>query len=136
MRSTDIVAYTFNADVYCPACIGDTVADDARYDGWRVAHPAVMSAEDNLNEIAAAFQIDRDNEHSFHSDDFPKVVFAGDEPISCGQCGEVIIDSGECSECGTRIHGDDNRGGMCIDCYHAEMKGDADLERERDGRTA
>lgn len=88
-KSSDIVGYMFNADIYCPAHIGDPVGD--RYDGWRLAEGVRMSAEDNLDEIAAAFGIDREDETSFDSEDFPKVIFRDQaEGHSCGICGEPL----------------------------------------------
>ena len=61
------------------------------FDGWAVAEGVQMSTEENLSEIAAAFGIDRMNEHTYDSDNFPKVIFrdmAEDE--RCDHCGEVI----------------------------------------------
>lgn len=96
MHATTIVGYTYRADFFCPACIIEQLptGDGEAFDGWALADGVTMSTEDNLDEIAAAFGIDRDDETSFDSDEFPKVVFAdmaaGDE--HCGACGEPLID--------------------------------------------
>lgn len=95
MSSTDIVAYTFQADTYCPDCIIDQLptGPDQAFDGWAVAPSVRMSVEDNLTEIAAAFQIDRFDESSFDSGDFPKVVFDSQVEFTeyCGSCGSELI---------------------------------------------
>lgn len=86
--STDIAAYTFAADVYAPNCIIDAVTSSEAYDGWALGEGIIMSVEDNLNEIAGAFQIDRQDESTFDSGDFPKVAFHDqvndNESCACG----------------------------------------------------
>lgn len=95
MSPTDIVAYTFNADIYCPTCIIDILpTDDGKpFDGWAISPGAdPMSTEENLDEIATAFGIDRYDETTFDSGDFPKVVFESmlDAAEYCGNCCEEI----------------------------------------------
>ena len=65
-----IVAYTYRAETLCPGCI------IAQLIGRGEASPAArdMRVEEVLDQIAGANGIDRDDEHSFDSDDFPKVV--------------------------------------------------------------
>lgn len=97
-HATDIVAYTYNADIYCPDCIIDVLptGEGQAFDGWALAEGAApMAVEDNLSEIAVAFGIDRHDEKSFDSGDFPKVIFADSVWNSadrefCGQCHEEI----------------------------------------------
>ena len=93
VHATDIVGYTFCADNLCPACTVAAVTSDSRYDGWALAPGVRMSAEDNLSEIAAAFGIKRDDESSYDSGDFPKVIFASmaEDDETCGNCGEELI---------------------------------------------
>lgn len=92
MRADTIVGYTFNADQYGPECIvaqvttnpGDVHHRDAKID----------DAETHLDLLARIAGIDRMDEHSFDSGDFPKVIFAvqveSDEE-RCGACGEPLI---------------------------------------------
>ncbi len=96
-HATDIVAYDFKADRYCPECINEAVENDTRFDGWQLSPVQglrpVMPTEDNLNEIATAFGIDRMDETTFDSDDFPKVVFRDNlqgHQERCGACGEMF----------------------------------------------
>lgn len=93
-HATDIVAYTFQADTYCQGCIVDQLptGDGEAFDGWNPASGATMSTEENLSEIAAAFGINRMDERSFDSGDFPKVVFSSqvEGPEHCGACNELI----------------------------------------------
>lgn len=82
MNSTEIVAYTFRADTYAPAAILAALptGDGELYDGWGFARGAeprnAAEVETVLDELALAFGIDRADECTFDSDDFPKVVFA------------------------------------------------------------
>jgi hypothetical protein len=67
MKNYDIVAYTFNADIYCPNCIvGAYNGNSDDYD-----------AETMLSLLASGLGIERNDEESFDSSEFPKVVFAG-----------------------------------------------------------
>lgn len=72
MHATDIVAYTLQAENCTPAgLIEIMIARGA-------ASPAArdMRVEDALDQIAAANGIDRADESSFDSEEFPKVIFA------------------------------------------------------------
>jgi hypothetical protein len=86
--SSSIAAYTFAADIYAPDCIVDALTKTEAYDGWALGDGIIMSVEENLDEIAGAFQIDRQDENTFDSDEFPKVVFsdqvAEDDSCACG----------------------------------------------------
>lgn len=83
MRSYDIVAYTYQADVHCPECIaqmfGGSILD---------------SAETMLDRAAESAGIDRYDESSYDSDDFPKVVFCDQVESTeyCGTCHAVILE--------------------------------------------
>lgn len=88
----DIVGYTFRAENYGKCCIINALTTFERFNGWALAEGLVMSVEDNLSEIAQAFQIDRMDERTFDSDEFPKVIFASmlDSIEACGACGDLI----------------------------------------------
>ena len=92
MTLTDIVGYTFRASIYCPKHIGAAVTSRPEFDGWELAEGVEMSAEENLNEIAAAFGIDRMDESTFDGDEFPKHVFRwqADGSEHCDTCGEPL----------------------------------------------
>ncbi len=88
MNSAEIIAYTYRADIYCPKCIIKELAkrnpiSPAGFD---------MPVEDVLNQVAGANGIDRGDEATYDSDDFPKVVFAVYlEPSEvCGNCGNNL----------------------------------------------
>ena len=74
MKAFDIVAYTYRAALYCPEHLIEAMIAN------REASPAArdMDTEEVLDQIANANAIDRQDEHSYDSDDFPKVVFAAD----------------------------------------------------------
>jgi len=95
MHATTIVGYTFNADTYHPSCLTLPTGPDEAFDGWDLADGVRMSTEDNLNEIAYAFGINRADESSFDSGDFPKVIFAcqvESDDETCGACGAPLLD--------------------------------------------
>lgn len=93
-KARDIVGYTFQADTYCPGCIIDQLptGHGQLYDGWALAPGVRMHPEDNLTEIAYAFGIDRDDETTFDSGDFPKVIFSSqlEDTEHCGACGDEL----------------------------------------------
>lgn len=95
MKLSDIAGYTFNADTYCPGCILDQLptSEGGRFDGW--ADLSGQPVETSLSELAAAFSIDRDDECSFDSDEFPKVCL-----------GQSLSDEGDdrCGSCGTELN--------------------------------
>lgn len=96
VKGADIVGYTFDADIYCPDHIIEALptGEGGAYDGWALASGVRMSTEDNLKEIAAAFGIEREDEATFDSGDFPKVIFASqlEDDERCGVCHEPLID--------------------------------------------
>ena len=63
--------YVFNADVYCPDCIVD--ACDSYLKNADLC--GVADTEGQLNVLAKANEINRHDEHSYDSDEFPKVIF-------------------------------------------------------------
>jgi hypothetical protein len=83
-HATDIVGYTYAADVFCPDHIVYMVTGNGNdYD-----------TETTLGLLASARGIERMDEKSFDSDEFPKVVFASDAWQStdvCGWCGHAIV---------------------------------------------
>ena len=87
-KAWDIVGYTFQAETYCPGCIIAQLSTGSgqTYDGWALTPGVSMPVEANLTEIAYAFGIDRDDEKTFDSDDFPKVILSS-EIGYCGACG-------------------------------------------------
>ena len=96
MRGDTIVGYTYQADIYCPSCIIHELptSEGEKFEGWELAEGVRMSTEDNLTEIAQAFGIDRFDESSYDSDDFPKVVFVGmvEEGDVCGRCWLPLVE--------------------------------------------
>ena len=95
-HATDIAAYQYRADEYCPDCIIDAYAHDCNI-GTAIGLITADTTERELNNLAAYAGIDRTDEYSFDSDHFPKVVFGsqiepidmgyGPEPRRCGRCG-------------------------------------------------
>ena len=84
-----IVAYTYGGDIFCPAHItngGMPMGTDGAFDGWALEPDSTMTVEENLDEIALAFGVDRQDETSFDSIDFPKVVFDLEELILEEEC--------------------------------------------------
>lgn len=89
-KSFDVAGYTYKAATYCPACMIAALptGEGQKFDGWKIDPSLYVSPEDNLTELAAAFGIDRMDERSFDSDDFPKVIFVDQtEDYPCDICG-------------------------------------------------
>lgn len=99
-RPDDLVGYTYRADNYCGADIAEALANH----GFAVT-PGEMGNPDAvevmLNELAtgvgkyaplpAPFPIDRDDEASFDSDEFPKVLLRDQaEDAVCANCGQML----------------------------------------------
>lgn len=104
----ELVGYTLAGQTYCPthAIVALPTGPGQPYDGWALAEGAViLSPEDNLDEIAWAFGVDRSDETSYESKDFPTRLRArevisptdaevlGDDtyPTSCGLCHEPLV---------------------------------------------
>jgi hypothetical protein len=98
-HSTDIIGYQFNGAHYCPRCIIEALptGPGGAFDGWKLAPEYALRTpvETNLSEIAYAFQIDRSDESTFDSAEFPKVIFdsQAEGPEMCAICGVDITDS-------------------------------------------
>jgi hypothetical protein len=96
-HASEIIGYSFNGSTYCPDCIIEALptGPGQPYDGWSLADGVRMSVEDNLSQIAYAFQIERTDESSFDSHDFPKVIFNSQVETEdyCATCGRDISDA-------------------------------------------
>jgi hypothetical protein len=94
----DIVGYTYQAGIYCPAHILGHVLNNGTYN-----LEAISAVETMLDDIAAERKIDRGNESSYDSGDFPKVIFRDSVHNSCtpendylpGQCADTCATCGE-----------------------------------------
>jgi hypothetical protein len=89
-----VVAYCYKADVYCPDCVVEEVCRDAGIEPFDY-----LDAEIALDKIAEESVycdnkwggLDRYDEHTFDSDEFPKVVFS----TSCNELEYCCICHGE-----------------------------------------
>lgn len=97
-HATDIVGYTFNADTYCPDHIIGALptGEGEPYEGWALAKGAdPMTPEAELDEIAWANGYNRDDESTYDSGEFPKVIFASqawDSDDYCATCGRPLVE--------------------------------------------
>lgn len=90
MSSTDIVGYTFQAANHCASCIREWAVHTGGFDPAATTPLEIM-----LDELAVKAGIDRYEERSFDSGDFPKVIFDSqveDTDERCEDCGEPLID--------------------------------------------
>ena len=96
MHAFDVVGYTYQADEYHGWCVLDmlTGKHTAQVDNLDPSLVEFGTTESVLDALAGELGIDRTDEHSYDSDDFPKVIFASqvesDDEI-CGSCGEPLI---------------------------------------------
>jgi len=83
-----VVGYTYQAENLCATCLIETMLANGE------ASPAArdMNTETALDQIAGANAIDRMDEYTFDSDDFPKVIFADsvEDDETCGVCGDAL----------------------------------------------
>ena len=87
MKSTDIVGYTFNADVFCPLCLVDAMEEEDGISN-QIINPD-YSVEDYLRDVAQHQGIDLSE--PFDSSEFPKVIFADQVTDDrCGLCNEEL----------------------------------------------
>jgi hypothetical protein len=86
MASSEIPAYTYNADTYCRGCIVKVL------DAEELMLHGDTDPEECLDIVAEARGIDRYDERSFDSGDFPKIVFDYqlEDGERCGACHGVI----------------------------------------------
>lgn len=91
-----IVGYTYAADNYCPDCMR-TIAAYALAGPGEAAFMGRPTDGDNTEEFldrwAAREGVDREDEHSFDSGDFPKTITTqqlDDEDEHCGECHELL----------------------------------------------
>lgn len=97
MKAWTIVAYQLNAAEYCPNCVGmaailrmESAWNDCpdladHFGAFDNSGNLTGSAERFLDGLAESVGIDREDEWSFDSGDFPKVVFASQmEPYDDG----------------------------------------------------
>jgi hypothetical protein len=83
-RADEIAAYTYMSDTYCPPClIGHMVRT-----GEASLDARDMPTEHVLDQCAAANAIERTDEASYDSSEFPKVVFL-----------HQLADSATCDHC-------------------------------------
>jgi len=68
---SDIIGYTYNADNFTPKALIEFMVQIGELSPAAID----MLPEVALNQLANVYAIDRDNEYSFDSNDFPKVIF-------------------------------------------------------------
>lgn len=91
MNATTIVAYTFQAEILCRPCMRRKAAFQAEANGMNAE---MVPLADLLAAWAKRQGIeDPEDEYTYDSDDFPKVVFASDveDDETCHGCGEEIL---------------------------------------------
>lgn len=77
-----IVGYIFNADIFCPDCIFPQLTGSI----------PMYPVETELDDYAKLRQINRQDERTFDSSDFPKVIFSTqlEHREFCGSCEKGI----------------------------------------------
>jgi len=93
-RTGGILGYTFAADTYCVDCVLSVLPEyhtDGMVGDTRDVH-GVVDVDGALWDVAIDSGVDREDEYSFDSDDFPKAILLGmtDEPTECGKCSARI----------------------------------------------
>lgn len=98
-RPDDIVGYQYRADVYCPDCTLTVYRETRKAAGaWMDDIQPPTRLYPDVDAILAEYAdwrgIQRADEWTFDSDDFPKVVFRdavdGYVDEQCGRCGTLL----------------------------------------------
>lgn len=96
--ASKVIGYAFQGDNYCPNCILVALYQayndepQSQHEMNKVTDVVNDTTEVNLDHMAIAIDIDRYNEATFNSFDFPKVLFStNDNPEeTCIECGEEL----------------------------------------------
>lgn len=94
----EVVAYAYQADLWCPECIAERVYYDleTKLNVITFMQQPWETTEEYLGRVQGFFGIrDRYKEDMFDSNDFPKVIFDSDieEGDTCDNCSTLL--SGE-----------------------------------------
>lgn len=90
MNSATVVGYVYKADIYCSKHIVAEVMKDYNVDSVN----GFESIEAELDSLAAVAGINHQDEHTYDSDDFPKVEFAdsaAENESTCCVCHERLV---------------------------------------------
>ena len=101
-QSDDITAYTYKADIVCPLCIIDALPS-----GLEDLDFAPGDVETALDAIAKLQGIDRCDETTYDSGEFPKVIFRDqvEDGNVCGVCFGTLEDAADLTIAQHRPHG-------------------------------
>lgn len=104
LKADAIVGYTYHAETLCPEDVvkvmvaNGSLADEvlvSTFEGFHFANPLDLPVETVLDMLAKDLILAREDEHSFDSDYFPKVIFSvqieDEEP--CDRCGSPLIEA-------------------------------------------
>lgn len=90
MKTFDkVVGYVWRAETFCPKCLRRKLFTEGKISMKEKSLPP----EDLLDIKAEELGIDRNDEWSFDSDNFPKVIFATDVEFDddiCGSCDKTV----------------------------------------------
>jgi len=107
MESYHIAGYTFSADIHCCDCIAEWARKELMNEGYStndIEDIAMNSGKEYdvgffayrsealIYKLAEVREIDVEDEYSYDSDDFPKIIFADqiEEDEYCGTCHEIL----------------------------------------------
>jgi hypothetical protein len=97
MKSDYVVGYSLNAENYCDECMRKIALKESLRLGAAMMWGDSGTAEDVIEEWASYACIDRMDETSYDSSEFPKVIFSDQAHDGCsadngyapGQCGDA-----------------------------------------------
>ena len=107
MKSFHTAAYVFRADIQCCDCISNWAVNELFEESYTADDIEIVVRDKGpaydvgflayrssalLDELGTIKQINVEDEYSYDSDDFPKIIFADqlEETEYCGSCGKVI----------------------------------------------
>lgn len=85
----EITGYVYKAETFCPRCLKRHLYHSGKIDKTMKS----QTVEDMLDLLAMELKVNRFDEWSFNSDDFPKVIFASDAELVldfCTRCDKFV----------------------------------------------
>jgi hypothetical protein len=98
VKSWAVVGYTYQAEILCGSCTASRVTANPGDTAHGTRPPLYRRTPEQAEQIIATAArikgVDRDDEHTYDSGDFPKVIFADQVDASerCGLCHSALLE--------------------------------------------
>ena len=99
VRESTIVGYAYRADLWCGPCVRGELRHrhPVTLGNYLCTYDQECTLDEWVDMAASRLGVDRQDEYTFDSDDFPKIVTLGHLDFHSNE------DLDECGECGERL---------------------------------